>query len=61
MIEREFNDPPSYEWFVNCKDTVKMLKLVRIAAGLGNPQQPFYTNHVESYNNVTNQLHMKDA
>ena len=62
--EREFSDLPSfYEWFINnCKDTVKssMLKLVRIAAGLGNPPQPFYTNDVESHNNVIKQ-HTKYA
>ena len=54
--EREVNDPPMfYEWFVaNCKETVKktMLKPVRVAGGLGNPPQPFYTNDVESHNNV---------
>ena len=57
--EKEFNNPPSfYEWFVkNCKDTVKssMLKPVRITAQLGNPPQPFYTNDVESHNNVIKQ------
>ena len=62
--EREFNDPPSfYEWFVkNCKDTVRssMLKPVRVAACLGNPPQPFYTNDVESHNNVIKQ-HTKYA
>ena len=29
-----------------------MLKPVRMCAGLGNPPQPFYTNDVESHNNV---------
>ena len=29
-----------------------MLKSVRIKAGLGDPPQPFYTNDVESQNNV---------
>ena len=60
--EREVNDPPMfYEWFVgNCKDMVKrtMLKPVRVSAGLGNPPQPFYTNDVESHNNVI-KLHTK--
>ena len=32
-----------------------MLKPVRIAAGLGNPPQPFYTNDVKSHNNVIKQ------
>ena len=54
--EREFNDPPAfYDWFVcNCKEVVRstMLKPVRMHAGLGNPPQPFYTNDVESHNNV---------
>lgn len=57
--ERKVNDLPMiYKWFVgNYKETVKriMLKLVRVAAGLGNPPQPFYTNDVESYNNVIKQ------
>jgi transposase-like protein len=54
--EREFNDPPAfYNWFVtNCQEVVRttMLKPVRMYAGLGNPHQPFYTNDVESHNNV---------
>ena len=54
--EREFNDPPAfYDWFVgNCKEVVQstMLKPVRMYAGLGNPPKPFYTNDVESHNNV---------
>ena len=54
--EREFNDPPVfYDWFVcNCKEVVRstMLKPARMCAGLGNPPQPFYTNDVESHNNV---------
>ena len=54
--ERRFNDPPQfYDWFITyCKDIVKntMLKSHRIAAGLGNPPQPYYTNDVESMNNV---------
>ena len=54
--EREFNDPPAfYDWFVgNCKEVVRstMLKPVRMYAGLGNPPKPFYTNDVESHNNV---------
>ena len=44
-----------FDWFVaNCKEAVKtsMLKPVRVAAGLGNPPQPYYTNDVESHNNV---------
>ena len=54
--EREFNDPPVfYDWFVcNCKVVVQstMLKPVRICVSLENPPQPFYTNDVESHNNV---------
>ena len=57
--ELPFNNPPRfYDWFVaNCKDAVKstMLKSLRVAAGLGNPPQPYYTNDVECHNNVIKQ------
>ena len=55
-LEVPFNDPPQfYNWFItNCKQTVEdtMLRPIRIAAGLGNPPEPYYTNDVESQNNV---------
>ena len=54
--EKPFNDPPCfYDWFVsNCKQVVQttMLKPLRMAAGLGNPPDPYYTNDVESLNKV---------
>lgn len=54
--EKVYNDSPQfYDWFVkNCKEHVKktMLKSHRIKAGLGNPPEPFYTNDVDSQNNV---------
>ena len=57
--DREFNNPPQfYNWFVeHCMESVKetMLKPLRIAARLGNPPLPFYTNEVESQNNVIKQ------
>ena len=57
--ELPFNNPPRfYDWFIaNCKDAVKttMLKSLRVAAGLGNPPQPYYTNDVECHNNVIKQ------
>ena len=54
--ERMYNNPPQfYDCFVrNYKSEIRcsMLKKRRIAAGLGNPPDPFYTNDVESQNNV---------
>lgn len=54
--EKVYHDPPQfYDWFLkNSKDPIKktMLKSRRIQAGLGNPPEPFYTNDVESQNNV---------
>ena len=32
-----------------------MLKSLRVAAGFGNPPQPYYTNNVECHNNVIKQ------
>ena len=48
-------DPEFHGWFLcNCADVVRknMLKPVRVAAGLGSPPSPFYTNAVESLNKV---------
>ena len=54
--EKPFNgNPQFFDWFVKyCKIVVKnsMLKPHRIAAGLGNPPHPYYTNDVESMNKV---------
>ena len=54
--EEPYNNPPQFHtWFVkHCKIEVKntMLKAKRIAAGLGNPPAPFYTNDVESQTSV---------
>ena len=54
--EKVYNDPPQfYQWFLsNCKDEIQhtMLKENRVASSLGNPLEPFYTNDVESQNNV---------
>lgn len=57
--EEQYNNPPEfYSWCVsNCKEAVKlsMLKEVRIEAGLGQPPDPYYTNDVESLNQVIKQ------
>ena len=54
--EKEYNNPPQFfQWFLsNCKNEIRetMLKEKRIASGLGDPPEPFYTNDVESQNNV---------
>ena len=54
--EKAYNNPPQfYHWFLrNCKNEIQetMLKEKRIASGLGDPPEPFYTNDVESQNNV---------
>ena len=54
--EKLYNNPPQfYAWFMKyCKMEVQntMLKPKRICCGLGNPPTPFYTNDVESQNNV---------
>ena len=54
--EKLYNNPPEFHaWFMKyCKTEVQntMLKPKRICCGLGNPPAPFYTNDVESQNNV---------
>ena len=46
------NNPQFYEWFLsNCKNEIQ-LEEKRIASGLGDPRKPFYTNDMESQNNV---------
>ena len=57
--EKPYNSPPQFHsWFqVNCRGTVveNMLRPVRERALLGSPPQPYYTNEVESKNNVLKQ------
>jgi len=57
--ERQFNSPPVfYSWFMRyCRDVVShsMLRPVRESARLGSPPEPFYTNEVESKNNILKQ------
>ena len=57
--EETFHFPPSFHsWFVkNCRNTIakNMLRPVRESAGLGSPPEPYYTNAVESKNNVLKQ------
>ena len=54
--EKAYNNPPQfYQWFLNnYKNEIQqtMPKEKRIASGLGDPPEPFYTNDVESQNNV---------
>ena len=54
--EKAYNNPPQfYQWFLrNCKNEIQetMIKEKRIASGLGDPPESFYTNDVESQNNV---------
>ena len=58
-IEQQFSSPPMFHsWFVqHCFDVVlnSMSWFVREKARLGSPPQPFYTNAVESKNNVLKQ------
>ena len=63
--EMIYNNPPQfYKLFINnCKADVQktMLKEHRIKAGLGNTLEPFYTNDVESQNQVIkHQMNYKD-
>ena len=57
--EEIFHLPPSFHsWFVkNCRNTVakNMLRPVRENIGLGCPPEPYFTNAVESKNNVLKQ------
>ena len=50
------NSTPTFHgWFVkNCAETIRtaMLAPIRIAAGLGSPPSPYYTNSVESMNSL---------
>ena len=48
-------DPVFYDWFLkHSKDVIinSMLYSIRRSAGLGNPPSPYYTNAVESINNL---------
>ena len=57
--EKPFNNPPTfYSWFVeNERDVVahNMTRPLREKAGLGSQPQPYYTNEVESKNNIFKQ------
>ena len=47
-----------FDWFVKYKAKSleeSMIQPVRVAAGLGNPPQPYYTNDIESRNTVIKQ------
>ena len=63
--EEPFNHPPVFHaWFTkNCQNTVakNMLKPVRERAGLGSPPVPYYTNAVESKNNILKQVKYKSS
>ena len=54
--EKAKNNPPQfYQWFLsNCNNEIQrtMLKEKLIASGLGDLPEPFYTNGMESQNNV---------
>ena len=58
-LESPFNSPPQFHaWFLkNCRDTVArcMLRCVREDAGLGSLPKPYYTNEIESKNNILKQ------
>ena len=60
--EQPYNYPPQFSaWFLKyCRQTVaeNMIRPVRERALLGSPPQPYYTNEVESKNNVLKQ-HLK--
>ncbi len=55
-LEKPYNSPQIFDgWFVkHCRDNVAkyMLPSVRENAGLGSPPSPYYTNEVESKNEV---------
>ena len=57
--EETFFSPPTFHsWFCkHCFDVVRcnMLYSIREQAGLGSPPEPFYTNAVESKNNILKQ------
>ena len=64
--ERESSSTPVFHtWFgKHCLDVVKysMLASIREQAGLGSPPEPFYTNAIESKNNILKQhLHRKSS
>ena len=57
--EEPYNSPPKFHtWFVKyCRDTLaqNMIRSVREKAKMGSPPEPYYTNEVESKNNVLKQ------
>lgn len=64
--EEPFNSPPVFfSWFNKYERDVianSMTRETRIKAGLGNPPRPYYTNEVESKNNILKQhVHYKSS
>ena len=64
-LEKPFHSPPEfYEWFqehsmeviANC-----MIRPLREQAGLGSPPTPYYTNDIESKNNILKQYVQRKA
>ena len=59
QCETPFNNPKTFHsWFVeNERDVVahNIIRPLREKAGLGSPPQPYYTNEVESKNNILKQ------
>ena len=57
--ELPFSNPPTFHaWFLEyCREVVvhSMIRPVREKAGLGSPPYPYYTNAVESKNNILKQ------
>ena len=57
--EKPFNSPPEFHsWFrLYSRDVIakSMLRPVREKAGLGSPPEPYYTNDIESKNNILKQ------
>ena len=58
-LEKKFNSPPVFfSWFWQYQRSVvieSMTQEARIKGGLGNPPTPYYTNEVESKNDVLKQ------
>ena len=54
-LEKKFNSPFFFSWFWQYQRSViieSMTQEARIKGGLGNSPTPYYTNEVESKNNV---------
>ena len=59
QCEKPVNNPPTFHsWFVENEQGVvahNMIRPLRKKAGLGSPPKPYYTNEVESKNNILKQ------